>query len=192
MINRVIEYVNQFMPLNEAEFQRLLSITEECEYEKNTILTRIGEVEQYMYFIVKGLVRKFFYKGKVEIITHILSEGGLIGSGASFLSGKPSLYIVETLEPSTLLRIQKDKLEALFQSEKKWEKFGRLITASYFLGQEKRNMDNIRFSAKERFIHFMNENPDMIMRVPQKYLAAYLNIKPETFSRMKHLLNPRK
>ena len=52
-------------------------------------------------------------------------------------------------------------------------------------------MDNIRFSTRERFVKFMNENTDLIQRVPQKYLASYLNIKPETFSRLKHLMNPK-
>jgi hypothetical protein len=46
----------------------------------------------------------------------------------------------------------------------------------------------MRLNSHERFIHFIKENPDLLQRVPQKYLASYLNIKPETFSRLKHLL----
>lgn len=188
MTIQLFSFLNQFMPLSEDDFARLIAEAEAVKVEKKTRLTDMGQVEQYMYFIVEGLARKFFYKGKQEVITHIVKEGGIIGSSASFLSGKPSAYIVETLEPSFMYRMHKEKLEALYQSHKKWEKFGRIITGHFFLLQEYRLLDNLRYSNKERFIRFMNDNPDLLMRVPQKYLASYLNIRPETFSRLKHVL----
>ena len=96
---------------------------------------------------------------------------------------------METLEPTTAFAISKQKVEEMYRSSKKWEKLGRIMTMQYFLVQEMRLMDNIRYSTRERFVKFMKENTDLIQRVPQKYLASYLNIKPETFSRLKHLMN---
>lgn len=188
MTRDLFEFLNQFAPLSASDFEELMAQLEECSFPKKTRLTEIGEVENYMYFIVKGLVRKFFYREKEEVITHIVNEGGIIGSSASFLSGSSSSYIVETLEPTVALRIHRDKLENLYRSSKKWEKIGRIITAHFFLLQEYRLLDNIRYSNHERFVRFMKENPELVMRVPQKYLASYLNIKPETFSRLKHLM----
>jgi DNA-binding MurR/RpiR family transcriptional regulator len=49
-------------------------------------------------------------------------------------------------------------------------------------------MQLVKMTPRERFINFVAKNPQLIQRVPQKYLASYLNIKPETFSRFKHLL----
>jgi hypothetical protein len=46
----------------------------------------------------------------------------------------------------------------------------------------------VKMTDRERFLNFVKKNPDLMLRVPQKYLASYLNIKPETFSRFKHLL----
>jgi hypothetical protein len=46
----------------------------------------------------------------------------------------------------------------------------------------------IKMTPRERFLNFIMKNPELLQRVPQKYLASYLNIKPETFSRFKHLL----
>jgi hypothetical protein len=57
-----------------------------------------------------------------------------------------------------------------------------------FLQKELWELECIRYSTKERFLRFMSDNPELFQRVPQKYLASYLNIKPETFSRLKHLL----
>ena len=190
-MNNLLTFLNQFIKISAEEFAELLAWTEPRQFEKRTMLTKPGEVEECMYFITSGLVRKYFLKKDQEIITHIIKEGGIIGSGESFLTGEPSKYFVETLEPTTAFAISRHKLEQMYGSSKKWEKLGRIITTQYFLVQEMRLMDNIRFSTRERFVKFMKENTDLIQRVPQKYLASYLNIKPETFSRLKHLMNPK-
>ena len=58
----------------------------------------------------------------------------------------------------------------------------------FFLQVEYQILDNIRYTTKERFVNFMKQNPELVLRVPQKYLASYLEIQPETFSRLKHLM----
>jgi CRP-like cAMP-binding protein len=191
IMNNLLTFLNQFIEISGEEFAELITWAEPRQFEKRTILTKPGEVEDYMYFITSGLVRKYFLKKDHEIITHIVKEGGIIGSGESFLTGQPSRYFVETLEPTTAFAISRQKLEAMYGSSKKWERLGRVMTTQYFLVQEMRLMDNIRYSTRERFVKFMKENTDLIQRVPQKYLASYLNIKPETFSRLKHLMNPK-
>ena len=189
MLNDLMTFLNRFIEVSIEDFAELIAWTEPRQFEKKTILTKPGEVEEYMYFITSGLIRKYFLKKDQEIITHLVKEGGIIGSGESFLTGQPSRYFVETLEPTTAFAISRQKLEEMYGSSKKWEKLGRIMTTQYFLVQEMRLMDNIRYSTRERFVKFMKENTDLIQRVPQKYLASYLNIKPETFSRLKHLMN---
>ena len=192
MATGLLEFLNQYTDVTAQDFEILMSKVENHSFEKKVILTDIGEVEQRMYYVLQGLVRKYFFRGKYEINTHIVKEGGIIGSGASFLTGLPSLYIVETLEPATLLSISREKLEEFMKLDKKYERIVRIMLTHYFLIQEQRLLDNIRFTTRERFIRFMHENPELVLRVPQKQLASYLKIKPETFSRLKHLMSNRK
>lgn len=182
----LLVFLNRFVAVSPQDVGELMGQMEVRSYDKKVKLTGIGDIEQNMYFIMNGLARKFFYKGKNEVITHIVKEGGIISSSASFIAGTPSKYVIETMEPISALVITRQKLEELLSSGKKWEKIVRILTAHYFLIQELRQLDNIRFSTRERFANFMNENPDLVRRVPQKYLASFLNIKPETFSRIKH------
>jgi CRP-like cAMP-binding protein len=188
----LLEFLNQYTEVTAQDFEILMSKVEHHSFEKKTVLTNIGEVEQRMYYVLQGLVRKYFFRGKNEINTHIVKEGGIIGSGGSFLTGLPSRYIVETLEPVTLLSISREKLEEFMSQDKKYERIVRIMLTHYFLIQEQRILDNIRFTTRERFIRFMHENPELVQRVPQKQLASYLKIKPETFSRLKHLMINRK
>src|SRR6188768_2709640 len=117
-MNNLLTFLNEFIEISPAEFAELIAWTEPRQFEKKTILTRPGEVEDSMYFITTGLVRKYFLKKDQEIITHIVKEGGILGSGESFLTGEPSRYFVETLEPTTGFAISRHKLEEMYKRSK--------------------------------------------------------------------------
>jgi CRP-like cAMP-binding protein len=188
MIDTLRQYMSVHVALTNEEFARLAEMLEIRNFDRKQQLVKAGEVENYLNFLVKGLARMFFYKGRTEIITHIARENEMIGSSASFLSGSPSFYFIEALEPSTFLSISKQRLEVLYQESPRMERLGRLMTTHFFLQKEAWQLESLRLNTRERFIRFVQDNPDLMQRVPQKYLASYLNMKPETFSRLKHLL----
>lgn len=188
MLQYFRQFINRHIELTDEEFQLLASKLSVVNFNKKTKLVDIGEVATTIYFVYKGMSRRYFYRGKQEVITHLIKEGGMMGSVISFITGEPSLYVLETIEPVTAYALSKNDLDELFQSNKRWEKFGRKIITAFFLQTENQILDNIRYTTKERFVNFMKQNPDLVMRVPQKYLASYLEIQPETFSRLKHLM----
>jgi len=188
MLDPVRQFINRHIELTDEEFKTLATRLHLVNFEKKTKLVDIGEIATNIYFVIKGITRRYFYRGKQEMITHLIKEGGMMGSVISFLTGEPSRYVLETIEPVTAYAISKKDLEELFAIDKKWEKFGRKIITAFFLQIEYHNINMIRYSTRERFINFMKESPDLVLRVPQKYLASYLEIQPETFSRLKHLM----
>jgi len=188
MLEYVRQFISQHIELTEEEFQTLASKLHLVSFDKKTKLVDIGEVATSFYFVLKEISRRYFYRGKQEVITHLIKEGGMMGSVISFITGEPSRYVVETIEPVTAYSLSKKDLDQLYSTDKKWEKFGRKIMTAFFLQLESQILDNIRYSTKERFINFMKHNPELVRRVPQKYLASYLEIQPETFSRLKHLI----
>jgi CRP-like cAMP-binding protein len=188
MVEAIKDYLSRFVALSDEDFGAFSLFTEVRHYDKKVIVVNVGEEEQYINFIVRGLVRKYFLKGTEEIITQIAREKEIINSSVSFITGKPSDYIVETIEPTMFISIRKDSLEDLYKTDKKWQKLARLIITDVLLQKDLWELDRIRYSTKERFIRFLTANPDLFQRVPQKYLASYLHIQPETFSRLKHLL----
>jgi CRP-like cAMP-binding protein len=191
MLDALKQYVSRYVALSNEEFAFLADKLVIRNFDKKQQLVKVGEVETYLNFIIKGLARKYFYKGKAEVITQIAREGEMISSSASFLSGIASPYIVETLEPATVFSISKKHLEKLYESNPRIERIGRLVITHLFLQKEEWEHECIRMDTRERFLHFVENNPDLLQRVPQKYLASYLNMKPETFSRLKHLLHKR-
>jgi CRP-like cAMP-binding protein len=188
MFDNLYKFLNTYAPVSPEDFETLVNLCEVKEFPQKTQLTKTGEVEQYLYFVIKGLIRMYFRQGRHETILYIVKEDELICAGASFFSQTPSRYIVETIEPVTVLALSRTKFDELLATGNSWQKFARLMTAHFLIFQEYRLLDNIRYTPRDRFKIFMQQNPELLLRAPQKYLASYLNIKPETFSRMKHLI----
>jgi CRP-like cAMP-binding protein len=182
------DYMQQFAVLSQTEFEQISGLLDVRHCKKKEILTQAGAVEHYLYMVKKGMVRKYFFKKQYEMVTQLAKEGDIVCSSVSFLSQQPSEYIVETLEPSTLYALSYDNLQKLYGWGPKMERLGRLITLDWLLQKDIWDLDRVKQDPRERFKRFMSENSDLIQRVPQKYLASYLNMKPETFSRYKHLL----
>ena len=183
------DYIRKFVEVSEDEFnQYIYPFITVRKYSKKQIITEQGQVENYFNFIVKGLARKYYKKGKDEINTQISYEGHILHSQESFHSRTPSEYIIEAIEPTTLVSITYDDLEGIYARSGKMEHLGRLIITYTMVLKDRWQMQLVMHTPRERFIRFVNHNPELLQRVPQKFLASYLNIKPETFSRFKHLV----
>lgn len=183
------QFLQKFVVMTEEEFSRdILPVTRVRRFAKKDIITEEGEVENHFNFIAKGLARKYYRKGSDEINTQISFEGQMILSQESFHSRQPSEYFIEAIEPTIFASITHDDLENLFTSSHRLEHLGRLIVTYSMVIKDRWQMQLVKMSSRERFLHFVTKNPELMQRVPQKYLASYLNIKPETFSRFKHLL----
>ena len=183
------DYLRKFVNISDEEFDRvLLPVIRVRKFGKKEAITKFGEIENHFNFIVKGLVRKYYLKGIHEINTQISTEGHLITSQESFHSRQPSEYIIEAIEPTTVVSITHDDLERVYAKSHQMEHLARLLITYAMVIKDKWQMQLVKMTPRERFLRFVTKNPELMQRVPQKYLASYLNIKPETFSRFKHLL----
>jgi len=185
----LLDFLNKFIPLSLDEYNELIApCIIKRHFDKKSIVTIAGEVENYINFIDSGLVRKYYKKINEEINTQISYEGHIIHSQESFHSRTPSEYSIETIEPTELSSITYECLEKMYSSSEKMQRLGRLIITATMVLKDKWQSQLVKLSPRERFISFVTRHPELMQRVPQKYLASYLNIKPETFSRFKHLV----
>jgi CRP-like cAMP-binding protein len=181
-------YFLKFVEMSREEFDLIALAFEVRKFDKKTKVVSIGEVEQYFNIIMKGLVRKYMIAKKKEITTQLSIEGHMIYSEISFNLRQPSDCIIETIEPSILLSISYDSVSKIYEKYPATERLGRLIITDMFIKKDHRDFEQLNKTTRERFLEYMHNHPHMLQRIPQKYLASYLNIKPETFSRLKHLM----
>jgi CRP-like cAMP-binding protein len=188
-VNTFLHFLQKFTDLSAAEFDQFLRpVIIERRFGKKELLTKAGEVENYFNFILKGLVRKYYLKGKEEINTQISTERHIIHSQESFHSRQPSEYFVEAIEPTVVASISFTDLESVFTRSAKMEHVGRMVITHTMVLKDRWQMQLVKMTPRERFLNFVTKHSSLLQRVPQKFLASYLNIKPETFSRFKHLL----
>ena len=185
----LLDFLNKFIPLSLDEYNELIApCIFKRHFDKKSIITSAGEVENYLNFIDSGLARKYYRKTNEEVNTQISYEGHIIHSQESFHSRTPSEYSIEAIEPTVVSSITYECLEEMYSSSEKMQRLGRLIITATMVMKDKWQSQLVKLSPRERFISFVTRHPELMQRVPQKYLASYLNIKPETFSRFKHLV----
>ena len=187
-LDKLEKLFNSFVFLTKEEFQLLLSYCEVRHFEKGDIIICEGETEQCMNIVLMGLVIKYLRLNNHSSVLQLAVENHIINSEISFLQQTPSQVFLEAIEPTTLLSLHYDKRQQLLIDFSKGEEMSRKMMEAMYVRKDERKNRMKRMTIREQFLYYIDRNPDMLQRVPQKYLASYLNIKPETFSRLKHLV----
>ncbi len=187
LIEKISGYFQQFLPLNLSEMAELASYCEIRRFPKKSIIIEEGETEDFLNLVVQGIVMKYIRMPRGEMILQLATEGHIVSAEISFLSLQPSQVIIETLEPTMMISLSNKKMQEALEKFSKGEELGRSILENMYVKKDEKKYMWLAMGVRERFIHYMEHHPHMLQRVSQKYLASYLNIKPETFSRLKHL-----
>lgn len=192
MLQYAQKYLAKFIPITIDQVKELLTYCEIRKFNKKEIIVKEGEVDNYLNLVISGMVRKFLRHGKNEHILQLATEGHVLQSEISFLTQTPSEVILEALEPTVLISLTYKNMELALDYFPQGEKLGRLIITGMYIKKDENRYNRISKSAREIFFHYIENHPHMLQRVSQKYLASYLQIKPETFSRLKTIYYKKK
>ncbi len=155
------------------------------ELEKKTILTREGDIEKSLYFIAKGSVRKYYLKNGKEYSIDFRFENQFVSSYTSLLTQTPSRQYLETLEDSILYRIGYNALMEMLDNSIAGAKLGRINAEELYIEKERREASLMLDKPDERYLNLVRNKKDWLQRIPQHYIASYLNMTPETLSRVR-------
>ncbi|EAY31893.1 Crp/Fnr family transcriptional regulator [Microscilla marina] len=152
---------------------------------KNEYLTKVGETERYLYFVEDGVQRGFHLVNGEEVCVAFSFDHSYSGIVDSFLTQTPAKYYLQAISNSVLLRLSYHDLQGLYDRHKSVERWGRLICEDILIGKANREVAILSYTAEERYRRLMTQSPRCIQLIPQKYLASYLRMTPETFSRLR-------
>jgi CRP-like cAMP-binding protein len=138
-----------------------------------------------MCFIKKGLLRAFYVKGENEVSSWFMKEGDICVSIESFYGQRPGYEYIQAIEDTQLYYLYYAELELIYQKFPEFNVIGRILTIKY-LTLWSEQLYAIRMqNAKERYEWLLQFHPELIQRVPQKFIASYLDITPETLSKIR-------
>lgn len=175
-----------FTPHEQSIFKNYVTIERFSKKEK---ILKIGEEDNKFRFIYKGLVRQYYVFNEKEInIQFSCPIDNIVVAFASYMGHQPSDYFIEALEPTTLFSITRDNMDHLMSHGPNFINFGKSISATLCTQKSLREKELLNYDALGRLQNFMNTKPELFLRLPQIYIASYLNIQPETFSTLKKKL----
>ena len=171
--------------LTESEWNIMEEHLVEKNFNKDEIITKEGSIESYLYFIKSGAIRKYYLVQGKEHCIDFRFENQFVSSYTSFLTQTPSRQNVQALEDSVLVCLSYSSLQQLYDNSKTGEKLGRHQSEYLLIEKETHEASLMLDSPDERYKQLLATKPNWLLRIPSYMIASYLNITPETFSRVK-------
>jgi CRP-like cAMP-binding protein len=182
-------HVLKRIDLTKAEFQQATTFFIPKRVRKHQYFLEAGDVSRHVAYVVKGCLRSYTIdEAGEEHIGQFAIEDWWISDLYSFYENQPSVYSIDALEDSELLLLDKPGMEKLCLTIPKFERFFRLILQGNYVASQRRIMQSLSATAEERYLQFLKSYPAIFNRVPQKMVASYLGITPQSLSRIRRHL----
>lgn len=179
------ELARRYSTMTHEELDLLESILVPMKYAKNEMILREGETCNNIYWVVKGLVRQFYYKNGKEVTEYMATENSIVMCIESLFLEQPTHLQIKAIEPSILIALPKAELEAVAMKSVNIQiLYRKILEESLILSQI--HADMLRFeSAQDRYQKLIKRQPQLVLRAPLVYIASYLQMTPETLSRVR-------
>lgn len=177
--------VSAISPLTDTDWEDFSKLWKPFSAKRKEIITAMGEKEKYLYFVVEGVQRVYYFdeqnREATLVFTYNPSFGGVLDA---LLLQTESRYFYETLTPSTFLRASFADIQVLMQTRQSIEVLIRQGITLTLSGIFTRLVELQCYSSEERFMQLLKRSPHILQLVPHKYLANYLGIDATNFSKL--------
>ena len=125
----------------------------------------------------------------IEHNIQFAAEDDWIADIGSFHSKKPSRLFIEALEPSEIIQIEQQDLYLLYLNVPKLDRIFKVMVENKYVELQNRVLQNISFTAQQRYLNFLEQYPTLSLRIPNTQIASYLGITPEFLSKIRKELS---
>lgn len=179
------ELARRYSTMTHDELDMLESVLVPMKFAKGEKILSEGETCTCIYWIVKGLARQYYFKNKKEVTEYMAAENTIMMSIESLFRETPSAQIMQALEPTLVYALPKAELEAVAMKSVNIQiLYRKILEESLIISQQRADM--LRFeSAQDRYQKLVKSAPQLVLRAPLVYIASYLQMTPETLSRVR-------
>ena len=179
------ELARRYSTMTHDELDVLESILVSQKYAKGEMILKEGEICRQFLYIDKGLVRQFYFKHGKEVTEHLGQEHTIVMCIESLFKEEPTKLQVEALEPTTVYALPKADLERVAMHNVNIQiLYRKILEESLIISQI--HADLVRFeTAQDRYKKLCKLCPQVVLRAPLVYIASYLQMTPETLSRVR-------
>jgi CRP-like cAMP-binding protein len=180
------KHIARRVEITEKEFALCITFFTPRRLLKKQFLVQEGEPGKYIAFIAHGCLRTYTIdeKGEDHVIEFAVDDWWA-SDLHSYLTGGPAQFNIDALEDSRLLLLDYESREALLRAVPKMERFFRLLQEAHYVATHIRINETLSKTAEERYLSFLKTYPQLVRRIPQKHIASYLGITPQSLSRIR-------
>lgn len=189
LLSPLLQILNTIKPLSRDLETALINSFEPENIAERKILLHEGEVCKNLWFLAKGVLRSYHSISDKETTSRIMFTNHIVISPGSFFKQTPATESIQALTDGILVTLPYSKLQDIYIRFPEFNYHTRLITEDYFYKQEQRLYMLRKHNAADKYNYFLENYGDYLKDIPQKYIASFLNIARETFSRTRNRLN---
>ncbi|MFK7905332.1 MAG: Crp/Fnr family transcriptional regulator [Chitinophagales bacterium] len=178
-------YLQQFPHYKPSVFEEVLPYLSEKHLKPGDFFLQQGRTCRNIAFIEEGLFRVYYLNDGKEITNCFCRENAITCSYTSLITQQASETSIQAIEPSKLIVLSYESIQKLYQKNLFWQQVGRLASENEYIITESHNRFLRDLSATERYLEILENDSDLLQRVPLNYLSTYLQIAPETLSRIR-------
>src|ERR1700743_3010073 len=156
------------------------------EFPAKTLLVKEGTLARKLFYIEKGCCRAWFDHDGRDVTYQFLFEGNFASSFETLISNEASWYSVETLEPAILYSVSIEDFRKRLEQQPHIKAFSNHYVEKRLLFYQKLFVAHIKDSPEKRYRELLAQHPQIVMRVPQHYIASFLGITSVSLSRIRN------
>jgi len=181
------EYIEQIAHISDKDWENFSARLLKRDYKKKTVFLAVGEIEKYISFVQKGVIRFYIPKEfkEQEVTFGFCFKNQFVSAYDSFLTQQPSLYELETLADTTLYSISHQDLQEVYKTTEIGNLIGRLTAERLFYIKSKREQSLLNETPEQRYLNLFKERPELINVIPLKYVSSYIGVTPQALSRIR-------
>lgn len=185
MLDKLREHIEKVVPLTDDEFALVSTHFTVRRYKKHQFLIQEGDVVQYAYFVVSGLLKLVYTdaSGKEHIVSFAMEDWWESDFGAYYTQTRATMSL-DCIEDVSVICLPLDNYHQLCASLPKMARFFLTKSTLGHIGAQQRVLSLLTTTAKERYEQVLQRFPGLVQRVPKTLLAAYLGVSRETLSRL--------
>ena len=179
------ELARKYSTMTHEELDILESVLVPMKFNKGEMILREGEVCENIYYLEQGLIRQYYFKNDKELTEHLGEDHTMFMCIESLFREEPTKLQVEALEPSFVYALPKARLEEVAMHNVNIQiLYRKILEESLMISQV--HADLVRFeTAADRYLKMCKLWPQVVLRAPLVYIASYLQMTPETLSRVR-------
>jgi CRP-like cAMP-binding protein len=189
MLNIFKKHIEKFAQVSDAEFEEIKKYFDTKGVSKKENLLEAGQICRHHYFVLNGLLRKFYINEKGnEQTTEFAIETWWLTDNFAYERQVPTEFYIQAIEQSTILYISQDNQEKLLRAFPIMERYFRFVYQRAYAAAQKRIKFLFSFSKEEFYFQAVRNHPEFVQRVPQYLIASYLGFTPEYLSEIRKRL----